>query len=506
MKSRKVLLIICDGWGIGKPEEGNAIYLAQTPVIEEVEQKALFAEITCHGEAVGLPKGQMGNSEVGHLNMGAGRIVYQDITRISKAIKDGSFFQNNTLQNALNQASKSSLHLMGLMSDGGVHSDLEHLFALIKAAKQKGVDNIWLDLFLDGRDTEPRSAINYLQRLYEVTEGFKTAKISSLSGRYWGMDRDKRWDRVHKSWKAIVKGEGLIYDDPFDAIRSAYERKENDEFVAPSVISHNGDRIGIKPDDVMIFFNFRADRAREITLSLTHPSFDPFDRKDAPLIKHFYCMVPYDESFDYPVLFPKENISLSLGEVIASKGKTQLRIAETEKYAHVTFFFNGGQEEPFQNEERALIPSPKVATYDLKPSMSAIEVTEELLQRHQKGYDFILLNFANLDMVGHTGFVDAAVKAVETVDTCLGKIISLFQEDYHIIITSDHGNAEEMKNAQGQTQTAHTTNPVPLWLLTKDKQNIALRKKGYLRDIADLVLFLMDIEKPEVMKESRLLA
>jgi 2,3-bisphosphoglycerate-independent phosphoglycerate mutase len=505
MMVQKVLFIICDGMGVGKPYPGNAIHLAHTPFLDKLKEKALYTELICSGEAVGLPEGQMGNSEVGHLNLGAGRVVYQDITRISKAIREGSFYTNPTLLEALNKAKVSSLHLMGLLSDGGVHSSMDHLIALIDTAYQQGVERVYLDLFLDGRDTEPRSALTYLEDIKKATNNFTKAIIATLCGRYYGMDRDKHWDRLVKSWQAIVLGQGLHSKDPFCAIQEAYDRGENDEFVQATVMLDQGKAIGLRPDDVMIFFNFRADRAREISIALTDPAFDGFDRGNAPLLNNLYCMVPYDETFSYPCLFEKVNISNTLGETLSQNGKTQLRIAETEKYAHVTFFFNGGREEPFNGEDRVLVPSPQVATFDLKPSMSANEVTKELILRHSKKYDFILLNFANLDMVGHSGNIQATIQAVETVDACLAQLVACFQSEYHIIISADHGNAEEMLTPEGNIQTAHTLNPVPLFLLLADKRSLQLRKSALLRDMADLIITLMGIKKPQSINESRLI-
>lgn len=505
MMTNKVLFIICDGMGVGKPYPGNAIHLAHTPFLDQLKDHALYTELSCSGEAVGLPEGQMGNSEVGHLNLGVGRIIYQDITRISKAIREGSFYTNPVLLEALNKAKSSSLHLMGLLSDGGVHSSMDHLIALIDSAYQNGVKRVYLDLFLDGRDTEPRSALIYLKELEKATNHFSKATIATLCGRYYGMDRDKHWDRLEKSWQAIVLGQGLHSKDPFCAIQEAYDRGENDEFVQATVMLDQGKAGGLHQDDVMIFFNFRADRAREISLSLADPAFKAFDRGNAPVLKNFYCMVPYEETFTFPCLFEKENISSTLGEVLSENNKTQLRIAETEKYAHVTFFFNGGRDEPFIHEDRVLVPSPQVATFDLKPSMSAHEVTQELLKRYSRAYDFILLNFANLDMVGHTGSIEATIEAVETVDVCLAQLVEQFKSDYHIIISADHGNAEEMLTPEGNIQTAHTLNPVPLYLLLADDRCVKLRKKALLSDTADLILSLMGVQKPESMKESRLI-
>lgn len=493
-----------DGWGVAKPSNGNAITLAKTPNYDALLKKSIYTELYASGEAVGLPEGQMGNSEVGHLNLGSGRIVYQELTKINKAIKEGSFFTNPLILEAVHKAKDSNLHLMGLLSDGRVHSDIEHLKALIKCAWENGVERIFIDAFLDGRDTEPSIAIKYIDDIRSFTNNFKTAKFSTIGGRYYGMDRDKRWDRVKKAYDAIVLAKGPTFDDASKALKASYERGETDEFVTPSVILSDGSPHHLMNSDVVIFFNFRADRAREITQALTFSEFQGFEREKFPIVS-FYCMTEYDESFNLPVIFPKEDLRNTIGEVVSNKGLTQLRIAETEKYAHVTFFFSGGREEPFPGEDRVLIPSPKVPTYDLKPEMSAYEVTEEVVRRFNKNYDFILLNLANLDMVGHTGNLSATIKAVSAVDDCIGRIYSVYKENYDIIITADHGNAEEMIDSNGNIITAHTTNKVPFLYLPLTLKGIKLRDECFLRDVADLVLRILNIEKPFEMSESRII-
>lgn len=499
----KVLLIVMDGWGVAKPSKGNAITLANTPNYNSLLKKSIYTELFASGEAVGLPEGQMGNSEVGHLNLGAGRIVYQDLTRINKSIKEGSFFKHPLIIQAMEKAVKSNLHLMGLLSDGRVHSDIEHLKALIKLASLYGVERVFIDAFLDGRDTEPAVATKYIEDIREFTNDFKYAKFSTIGGRYFGMDRDKRWDRVKKAYDAIVLGNGPAYNDPKEAIQAAYERGETDEFVTPSVILSDNYPNSLKDNDVLIFFNFRSDRAREITQALTLKDFTMFEREIFPAIS-FYCMTQYDESFNLPVLFPKDELRNTIGEVVSKAGLKQLRIAETEKYAHVTFFFSGGREAPFPNEERILIHSPKVATYDLKPEMSAYEVTDTLIANFNKSFDFILLNYANLDMVGHTGKLSAAITAAESVDRCIGKLYEVFKDSYDIIITADHGNAEEMIDENGNIITAHTTNKVPFLYLPLTLNDVKLKDGCFLRDVADLILKILNIKKPEEMAESRI--
>lgn len=502
---QKVFMIIMDGWGIANPSSGNAITLASTPNYNFLKSISKYTELICSGESVGLPEGQMGNSEVGHLNLGAGRIVYQDLTKITKSIKEGSFFKNQVLLNALNKAKNSSLHLMGLLSDGGIHSDIEHLKALIEASTNAGIKNIYIDAFLDGRDTEPKIAYKFIEDIRVFTNNYQKAKFSTIGGRYYGMDRDKRWDRVKKAYDAIVSGKGKVFDSPKDAINTAYNLDETDEFVTPSVIRNNNLISSLKDDDVVIFFNFRSDRAREITKALTEKEFDFFDREKLPML-NYYCFTQYDESYNLPVLFPKDNLNNTIGEVISKINLKQLRIAETEKYAHVTFFFNGGREEAFAGEDRILVPSLKIPTYDLKPEMSANIITDEVIKIRNKNYDFILLNFANLDMVGHTGNLKAAIIAVQTIDNCIGRIYDSYYEEYNFIITADHGNAEQMTDNNGNMLTAHTTNLVPFLYIPHSQNEIKLKKDCLLKDVAELILHDLNIPKPNEMQESRIIS
>lgn len=501
----KVFLIICDGWGIGQSSSYNAISLAKTPNWESLRKRAMVSELRASDTAVGLPHGQMGNSEVGHLNIGAGRVIDQEVMQINHAIEKGTFQTNPVLIEALNKAKQSSLHLMGLLSDGGVHSDLNHLIAFIRTAHAAGVNKILIDAFLDGRDTEPKSAMQFIKRIKEETQQYTLAQFASIGGRYFGMDRDQHWDRLQKGYNTILGIHGLSYHSAEEALEAAYARGETDEFVTPSIILPDKQKKEVSNEDVFIFFNYRADRAREITRALTDQIFQWFPRKSKHLIKYYYCLTPYDNTFQLPVLFKKEPVSPNLGEVISSHHLTQLRIAETEKYAHVTFFFNGGRETPYPGEDRILIPSPPVATYDMKPSMSAEELTDRVIQVFQKRYDFILLNFANLDMVGHTGNLSATIEAVETVDRCLGRVTEVFYPTYDMIITADHGNAEQMLDEKGAVQTAHSMNPVPLLYLPSTERSWNLCKNGYLKDIADLVLRILGIPKPKEMQESRLI-
>jgi len=501
----RVFLIICDGWGLDKPGPSNAISLARTPHWNTICQRSLTSTLKASDTAVGLPHGQMGNSEVGHLNIGAGRVVDQEVMQINRAIESGTLEQNPVLKEAFQKARQTCLHLMGLLSDGGVHSDLDHLVAFIRSAYQAGVRDIRIDAFLDGRDTEPKSAIQYIRRVEQVTDHYSIARFTSIGGRYFGMDRDKHWDRLQKGYQAILGNQGERYSSAVEAVEKAYARGETDEFVTPSIIDPDGNASVVRSGEVFLFFNYRADRAREITRALTDEDFHWFPRNPSQRIPDFYCLTPYDETFQLPVIFDKKPVRPTLGEVIANHGFRQLRIAETEKYAHVTFFFNGGREEPYEGEDRILVPSPAVATYDLKPSMSAVEVTNQVIGVLEKKYDFILLNFANLDMVGHTGNIQATIQAVETVDQCLGRIVATYSPLYDMIITADHGNAEQMMDEKGGVQTAHSMNPVPLLYLPSKTRSWQLRQNGYLKDIADLVLKILQIPKPLEMEESRLI-
>jgi len=504
-KQKLCILIILDGWGISSSSKGNAIALARTPFLDKLKSEYPNTRLLCSGEAVGLPEGVMGNSEVGHLNIGAGRVVYQDLVRINKAIRDKSFFENEALCSVINMVKdeNASLHLMGLLSDGGVHSHINHLFALIDMAAEKGLKRIYIHPILDGRDTPPDSGVIFMQKLQDYITDKGAGEIASVCGRYFAMDRDTRWDRIEKAYRLYVDGEGTEEKNPVDAVRNAYSRKETDEFVKPAIITGNDGRHPgkIKNGDGIIFFNFRSDRAREITRALTEPDFALFKREPYPRITGFACMTQYDEKFTLPVAFPPFHLNEILGEVISKKGLKQLRIAETEKYAHVTYFFNGGEEKPFPLEERCLIPSPRdVSTYDKRPEMSARLVTRELLSRLKSGhYDLVVLNFANMDMVGHTGVMEAAINACETIDSCVGEIVSEVKKQGGIVlITADHGNAEMMIDENGHVHTAHTLNPVP-FILVDDSRKKAELRSGVLGDIAPTILEIMGIEKPRPM-------
>jgi 2,3-bisphosphoglycerate-independent phosphoglycerate mutase len=500
-----IMLAILDGWGVGPERKGNAVFEADTPFLDSLMKAYPNTTLLCSGKAVGLPEGIMGNSEVGHLNIGAGRIVYQDLLRIDMSIKSGEFYDNPALSAVMSKVREkdATLHLIGLVSDGGVHSQLTHLTTLIEMAGRKGLKKIDVHAILDGRDTPPDSGIRYVTQLKEFTDATGIGNIATICGRYYAMDRDNRWDRVEKAYRLYTLGEGIYEKDPLEAVKNAYQRDESDEFVRPiAITSGAGSPTGtVKNGDGVIFFNFRADRAREITRALTDPAFDMFPRDTLPALCGYVCMTIYDESFSLPVAFPPVRLEQILGQVISDQGLRQLRIAETEKYAHVTYFFNGGEEKPFPLEDRCLIPSPKnVATYDLKPEMSALKVTEEILPRIRSGkYDFIVLNFANMDMVGHTGMLAAAVSACETVDTCLEKIvIELKRKNGTVLITADHGNAEKMMEDNGQMYTAHTTHPVPFILVDDKRKNVRLRA-GALADIAPTILDIMGIRQPEQM-------
>jgi 2,3-bisphosphoglycerate-independent phosphoglycerate mutase len=495
------MLIVLDGWGISDNPDANAQEKARIPFYKSLLQEYPHTALECSGEAVGLPAGTMGNSEVGHLNLGAGRIVYQDYARINNAIQDGTFSNNQALADSMDSAVEkgAAVHFLGLLSDAGVHSHINHLHSLINLALDKGVKNVFVHAFMDGRDTPPTSGINYIKDLEEFIREKPAAKIASVTGRYWAMDRDKRWERVDQAYKALVSGEGRKFRSAVEAVEASYAADETDEFVKPSLICNDSVPIGtFQEGDSAVFFNFRADRARELTSALTTQNFDGFVRKEMPLFGSYVTMTMYDEDFSFPAAFPPFTLTNILGELLSRNKLRQLRIAETEKYAHVTYFFNGGEEDPFQGEDRCLIPSPRdVATYDLKPEMSAFAVTDEVLKRiDEPSYDFILLNFANTDMVGHTGIMEAAVKACETIDTCLEKIVTKVQSvGGMVVITSDHGNCDEMIDGD-DPHTAHSTNPVPFLLLKKD---IRLRNKGILADVAPTLLELAGIEKPEEM-------
>lgn len=505
-----ILLLVMDGYGINHKKEGNAIALAKKPNLDKLFENYPHTVLGASGLDVGLPEGQMGNSEVGHLNFGAGRIVYQEITRIDKAIKDGSFFQNQVLLEAMNRVreNKSALHLMGLVSDGGVHSSLNHLYALLRLAKEKGVEKVYVHAFMDGRDTSPTAGKEYIRELLEKFREYGIGKLSTIVGRYYAMDRDKRWERIEKAYRAMVYGEGRLTSEPVKAVEESYQEEVTDEFIKPIVVSGDGNPLSrrIKEKDVGLFFNFRADRARQLSYVLSEKDFKEFDKGNS-LVIPLVTLTQYDENLKTPVAFPPIKLRNILAEVLSNKGLKQLRIAETEKYAHVTFFFNGGEERPFEGEDRILVHSPKVPTYDLKPEMSAYEVTDKVVQEILSGkYDFILLNYANPDMVGHTGILEAAIKAIEAVDTCVGRVVEAVQKAGGIaMITADHGNAEMMVDYNtGETFTAHTTDLVP-FVLVKENFKGELKEKGILADVAPTILSLMGIPKPAEMDGENLI-
>ena len=509
--NRPTMLMILDGFGMNPEKEGNAIYQADTPSLDRIFSTYPKTQIMACGEDVGLPDGQMGNSEVGHLNIGAGRIVYQELTNISKAIEDGRLCKNQALNQAMAHAADSghALHLFGLVSDGGVHSHIEHLFGLIDMAKAKGVKNLFVHCFLDGRDVPPRCAVTYISSLNDYMTKKGLGRIATVSGRYYAMDRDNRWERIQKAYDAITLGKGETASSGEEAVTNAYARDENDEFVMPTVIMENGAPVATVNDgDSIIMFNFRPDRAREITRSFVSEagSFDRFERERIISDLCYVCMTQYDA--DMPnvlVAFPPEHIKNTLGEYLASLGLKQLRIAETEKYAHVTFFFNGGVETPNENEDRILIPSPKVPTYDMQPEMSAYLVTDKVIEMIESDkYDVIILNFANADMVGHTGIMEAAVKAIEALDKCVPRIAeAVLAKDGTILLTADHGNADDMIDKDGNAVTAHSLNPVPLVNIANKPHQ--LKDGGRLADLAPTLLDLMDIPQPEEMTGQSLL-
>ena len=507
---RPLMLMILDGWGYREAKEGNAILAARTPNLDRLTEEYPWCLLEASGEAVGLPEGQMGNSEVGHLNIGAGRIVYQDLTRINLSIKKGDFFKNTAFLNAISnvKANDSSLHLMGLVSYGGVHSYMTHLYSLIKLAQEKGIKKVYIHVFLDGRDVPPKAALKDVKELDAFCKESGNAKIATVSGRYYAMDRDKRWDRTKLAYDALTRGIApYTAPDVETAVSEAYERGETDEFVKPTVITDSKGKPEaiIQDNDSVIFFNFRPDRARQLTWAFVNKVFEGFTREKRPKV-HYVCMAQYDETLDLPIAFPPEELKNVLGEVLSKQGLIQLRIAETEKYAHVTFFLNGGQEKCYDGEDRCLIPSPKIATYDLKPEMSAYEVTDEVIKRIRSGkYDVIFLNFANMDMVGHTGILEAAVKAVETVDSCVGRIITALKEAEGVaLVTADHGNAEQMENpVTGEPHTAHTLNPVKC--IYAGNNEVKALKNGKLCDLAPTLLELLKLRKPEEMKGESLI-
>jgi len=494
---KPLILMILDGFGIA-PEKGNAIKAANKPNIDKLFAENPVTQIGASGMDVGLPDGQMGNSEVGHTNMGAGRIVYQELTRITKTINEDKLKENEAIVNAMDKAIENgtALHLMGLLSSGGVHSHNTHLYGILELAKKKGLENVYVHAFLDGRDVPPSSAADFMDELLDKMKEIGVGKVATVSGRYYAMDRDNNWDRVEKTYAAMVYGEGEKAECPVCAVKNSYDKGVTDEFVVPVVVDGGAQ---VKPNDSVIFFNFRPDRAREITRTFVDPEFKGFERKNGFFPVNFVCMTQYDATMpNVDVAFKPQTLKNTLGEYVSNKGMTQLRIAETEKYAHVTFFFNGGVEKQYEGEDRILVKSPAVATYDLQPEMSAYEVTDKLVPAIESGkYDMIILNYANCDMVGHTGVFEAAVKAVEAVDTCVGRVVEAIKKMGGVaLITADHGNADKMVDADGSPFTAHTTNPVPFCVVGYDCQ---LREGGRLADIAPTMLQIMGLEQPAEM-------
>ena len=498
MSKAPVALLIMDGFGINPSDYGNAIVAANTPNLDKYFQTCPNTTIGASGEDVGLPDGQMGNSEVGHTNIGAGRIVYQQLVKITKSIREGSFFENPALVAAMQNAKEkgTALHLMGLLSPGGVHSHMTHLYGLCEMAKRFGLSKVYVHAFLDGRDVPPSSAAEYMEEAVAEMNKIGVGKVATVMGRFYAMDRDNAWDRVEKAYAAMVYGEGVNGSDPVQAIKDSYANGVTDEFMLPAVIDKNG---MISKDDSVVFFNFRPDRARQITRAYVDPDFKGFERKQGFFQLHFVCMAQYDATMpNVSVAFPPEELTMTIGEYLAKCGKTQLRIAETQKYAHVTFFFNGGEERQFDGEDRILIKSPDVETFDMKPEMSAYEVTDAVLQAiADDKFDVIILNYANCDMVGHTGIFDAAKAAVEAVDECIGKVTeAILAKGGKVIITADHGNADKMYEPDGAPFTAHTTFPVPFIVCGEDCK---LRETGVLADIAPTMLRLLGLEQPAEM-------
>lgn len=503
MNKKPVALIILDGFALREEKMGNAVAAANKPNYDRFWNEYPHQTLTASGEAVGLPDGQMGNSEVGHLNIGAGRIVYQSLTRVNVAIRDGEFEKNETFIDAMDHVKKNgtNLHLFGLLSDGGIHSHIQHLYALLKIAKSEGVNKVYIHGFLDGRDVGPQTAQNYILDLQQKIKEIGVGEIATLSGRYYSMDRDKRWDRVEKSYRSMVYGEGPQYSDPMECINDSYQNGIHDEFVLPSVMTNpDGTPVQtIKDNDAVIFYNFRPDRAIQISNTFTNEDFRSFDRGlSCPQNLHFVCITHFSESVNGYVAFKPSNLDNTLGEVLSQNGLKQLRIAETEKYPHVTFFFSGGREDPFPGETRILINSPKVATYDLQPEMSAYELTDRLLKEiAEDNHEVIILNFANPDMVGHSGMLEPTIRAIEVVDECLGKLVDAIHEKGGVsIITADHGNADEVITLQGGPMTAHTTNPVPVIVTQK---GIELRAGGKLGDLAPTMLNILNVPLPKEM-------
>ena len=504
MSKKPVALIIMDGYGYNPDTYGNAIAAAKKPNLDKYMETCPHTIIGASGLDVGLPDGRMGNSEVGHTNIGAGRIVYQMLVKISKDIKDGTFFNNQAILGAMNNCKEknSALHLMGLLSPGGVHSHMEHLYGIVEMAKKNGLDKVYIHAFLDGRDVPPSSAADYMAEAVAELDKIGLGKIATISGRFYAMDRDNAWDRVEKAYAALVYGEGVKESDPVQAIKNSYANEVTDEFMLPTVIDGGAQ---IKADDSVIFFNFRPDRARQITRSFVDPDFTGFERKKGFFPVNFVCMAQYDATMpNVSVAYPPEQLTMTMGEYLAKLGKTQLRIAETQKYAHVTFFFNGGEEKQFEGEDRILIKSPDVPTFDLKPEMSAYEVCDAVCEAIESDkYDVIILNYANCDMVGHTGIFDAAVKAVEATDECVGRMVNaILAKGGAALITADHGNADKMMEPDGSPFTAHTTNPVPLIAVGVEGELI---EGGVLADLAPTMLDIMGVPQPEEMTGKSLL-
>jgi 2,3-bisphosphoglycerate-independent phosphoglycerate mutase len=509
-RPRPICLIILDGFGVAEPGRHNAISLADTPNYNSYVENYAHTTLGAAGGDVGLPDGQMGNSEVGHLNIGAGRIVYQELTRITRSIEDGSFFDNEVLGGALDQAKKpgQALHLLGLLSDGGVHSHNTHLYALLELAERRGLENVFVHCFLDGRDTPPQSALVYIRELEAKMAAIGVGRIATVTGRYWAMDRDNRWDRTQLAYDALVKGIAERAPSGVEAVERSYEQGIDDEFVKPTIIDPGEPAPGhglIHGGDSVVFFNFRADRARQLTQALTNPTFAGFDRGPNPPVTHLVSLTLYDITFNLPTAFPPAKLTNTLAQTLAVNGFKQLHIAETEKYAHVTFFFNGGIETPVPGEDRVLVPSPKVATYDSQPEMNALEVAEKVVDSVESDkYDFIVVNFANPDMVGHTGKIDAAVKAIEAIDQAMGMVVRAVRaRGGTALVTADHGNAEQMEAGDGRPMTAHTTNRVPLVYLSETAGD--LRPGGRLADIAPTILELLGVGVPAEMTGESLL-
>jgi 2,3-bisphosphoglycerate-independent phosphoglycerate mutase len=508
---KRTVLVVLDGFGERADKNGNAIRLARTPSFDALYREFPHTLINTSGLAVGLPEGQMGNSEVGHMNMGSGRIVYQELTRINKSISDADFFTNPALCDAVDKAKAGgrALHLLGLTSPGGVHSSLDHAYAILELAKRRGLRDVYWHAFLDGRDTPPKAGAGYLRDVQQQLSKIGVGSIASVIGRYYAMDRDNRWERVKLAYDLLTQGGGETVNDAAKEVENRYAKNETDEFIKPIAIAgSDGNMRTIRDGDSVIFFNFRADRAREITRAFTFDDFEGFPRAVRPKLAAYVCMTQYDASFPLPVAFPPQSLKMILGEYLAQNGLAQFRTAETEKYAHVTFFFNGGREEAFPREERRLVPSPKdVATYDLKPAMSAVDVADGVVKAiESEEYAFVLVNFANPDMVGHTGVLPAAITAIDTIDDCIGRIINVARaHDTAVVITADHGNCETMIDENGQPHTAHTLNPVPFIVADERMRGTHLKTGGRLCDVAPTVLALMGLPQPREMEGHSLL-